>query len=124
MSKKQFLALALIMAVTSLLGGAFASWLLRPTVVTAQQDPDTISAKQFVVVDDAGNAKAMLTEDSGGAGLYIYDADGNVRALISHTDDNGPAMVLSYEGSEPGAVIMPGGAGIMDAKGNYIWNQP
>jgi len=80
---------------------ALASWLLRPTVVTAQQDPDTISAKQFVVVDDEGNAKAMLTEQRHERGRLHRLA---YEALVGRQDEGDDLLETAADGDHQAAV--------------------
>ena len=122
LSRWQFFTALAVLAVSGLLGGALATWLLPGRAAWAQEaderTPGVVRAKAFELVDDAGATRATLAFDaegrldlllSGAAGkiqaelgvladgesfLGLRDAEGNVRAALGVLADGQPFLAL------------------------------
>ncbi len=81
--------------------GCFLAWIVGNTATTAQaQGPKVIRANQFVLEDETGTTRAMLTVDKAGAGLFLSDENGKFRVhLIADKDRAG--LILSDENDNP-----------------------
>jgi hypothetical protein len=63
-----------------------------------------IRAKSFVVVDDQGRIRALLSVIKTGSGLALYDESGKVRARLDVNEDF-PLLTLHDEKGTPRAVL-------------------
>jgi lipoprotein-anchoring transpeptidase ErfK/SrfK len=124
MRRKELVLVAITAFVFGIAGAVMGVRFLSPQPAVAQEDGETVVAKQFVILNSDGNPAAMLTSESDGAGLYMYDAAGDVRALMSFTEENGPVIVLSHAKSKPGAIVVPNGMVLKDEEDNVTWGEP
>lgn len=101
------LSLALLLAtvfVGSLIGGMLAERLFAPTLVHAQK-PNGVNAEEFLLLDQAGKARAGLGLDANGeVGLVLTSRDGNRTLALS---PDGPVAVK-----------------LTDRSGRVLWSAP
>lgn len=120
MTRRQFYVALTVMAVSGMIGGALATWLLPGRAVYAQQDgvevdiddfeingdpiqpAQVVRAQRFVLVDRAGEERASLGLIDGDPGLALADDAGNTRTALGVIDDM-PKLGLFDDDSEAGA---------------------
>ena len=56
--------------------------------------PDVVRAREFVVVDENGETRAMLDADKNGPALSMFDTQGKPRAILN-VDKDGPGLVMA-----------------------------
>jgi len=112
--------------------GVVLAWTLANTTATAQAQapnigPKVIRANMFILDDENGKARAMLTMFKDGPGLDMSDEKGKIRAMLSTTKDGATLDLLDANGKmRVGLRTTKDGAALdlFDAKGKAIWSQP
>ena len=88
----------------SLAGGLLSEWLLLSGIVHAQK-PNGVNAEEFLLLDQAGKARAGLGLDANGeVGLVLTSRDGNRTLALS---PDGPIAVK-----------------LTDRSGRVLWSAP
>lgn len=83
-------------------------WILGPKVAPAKLDGtvhDEIQAKKFVMVDESGKTRAMLSVLKSQPGLCLYSEKGEARVMLGVLDDGEPGLSLNHEKNIPGALL-------------------
>jgi len=85
--------LVVVGLVAGFMGGAMSRWMLWILA------PEAIRARQFWVVDKAGNNRAALSEDGV---LALFDKNGKPRVMLNErgpvfSDENGKTRALVWE---------------------------
>ena len=121
--------------------GCFLAWVVGNTATTAQaHGPKVIRANQFILEDETGKTRAMLTVDKDGPRLCLDDQNGKCRATL-HMAKDGPSLRLFDESDKPrvglaisdesgkvraGLAVTKAGSGLVlsDESGKVIWSRP
>ena len=123
MSNKQFLILAILIAIASLVGGAIGGGMLHSDAVVT----DSLEVQNLTLVDDNGDPKITMTANSLQATLKMYGSGGNPR-LFMHADSIGTTMVMYGEGREHhlslGTYTYGTGMHIQNVKGRTMFRIP
>ena len=92
--------------------GAAALVLVSAVLLMGQAAPvpETIEARQFIVRDADGKARAVLGVTEAGGSLGLCDADGNARALLGVTE-TGPTLWLHDADGTTRALLVAAEAG-------------
>ena len=87
-----------LVLVAGLVGGAISGRVAVGEPVLAQQEPgsaDVVSAKQFLLIDEEGKARAELSlVGAGEPALSFYDKAGRTRASLKLLPDGRPHLRL------------------------------
>ena len=102
MNKGQFFMLAILVSISSFLGGAFVQFIFHPPDVIAKESvraSTIIKANKILLTNQRGQIRASLSlENPGGPdeqpGLIFYDKDGKPRAFLFLGNSDSPQMVL------------------------------
>ena len=140
MSKRQYVVLLIVAAVSGLGGGVVASWFLLGSPVFAQKSlleaEDLFAARKptrsetvlrverFEVVDRAGKTRAVLgtkysdsTDLRGGPSLELYDQDGKPRAALGYNERELARTGATENRGETSLVLF-------DKEGRVLWHAP
>jgi len=103
MDRKQFGLTLLVAIISGFLGGTLGVWFLMPPSVLAQPSPqnvvtsqefEIVHAREFRVVDSAGNIEAVLREVDGQPDLRLFDDNNNTRAALFLDKSSVPKLQL------------------------------
>ena len=86
MTRRQYCAALVVLAVSGLAGGLLGSWLLCRQLAHGDI-AEVIEARQFRLVVKKGEAVAQLSYEDGRAGLAFYDTKGQRRLNLSAADE-------------------------------------
>ena len=104
MTKLQVMLVLATTFVGSMIGGMMSERLFDSGVVQAQK-PNGVNAEEFLLIDQAGKARAGLGLDSNGeVGLILTSRDGNRKLSLSPDD----AMAIK----------------LSDRTGRVLWSAP
>jgi hypothetical protein len=123
MKKRSGILIVVLAVIAGFVGGSLSSWIFATKTAVADNGfEEKVSSRQFITVDEDGNAKAILTVDDGGPALFMYDESDNPRAILMHDKETGTALVLNGEENDNKIVIMNSAIAILDKKGKTVWS--
>jgi len=122
-----------LLAVVGLAAGAFGlAWIFAGAAPTLQAQVGAgaervVRANRFVLEDENGKTRAMLSVDKDGPALSLHDENGEVRATLD-VDKDGSGLSLSDAAGKPRAglaVIAVGPVLVLcDEAGKPFWSTP
>jgi len=101
MNKRQYAVVLTLAVVAGLLGGVVSNQFFMGTPVFTQKTEvaEVIRAKSFEVVDEDGQARAVLTLVNGEPGLWLTDQNEKRRAVLGLLKNGEPGLWL-YDQNE------------------------
>ena len=97
MNRRDYATIVAVAAVSGLLGGVLAGWLLATEPVLAQQKM-RVKAEEFLLIDRAGKTRAGLGLDANGElGFVLTDKAGN-RSLFLSPDERQALRLRDKDG--------------------------
>ena len=94
MTRKDYLLMLCLVAVSGLIGGSITSWLVSGQVTAQAPVPANrvVQTESLQIVDANGNVRIELSAQPSRTAaqrqVYIYDKDGNMRSLPDSSDVN------------------------------------
>ena len=93
MITRERLGILAMVFIAATLGGAVAGYLISAATVEAAAAPKVISARKFVLLDQAGKTRGTLDITSRGvAQVAIMDGTGTLRAGLGVAPDGAPGL--------------------------------
>lgn len=126
----KYIFLTAVLFLSAAAGGYAGRGLFSPQRVKAD-DPSSISASAFQVVDREGNVKMIVgsNEDTGQPAIYMFDDKQAARALYTMSKNSEPIIYFKDKAGKVrfAAGVMKDGNPSMelsDAKEKVIWSKP
>lgn len=129
MKALKYIFLTAVLFCSAAAGGYAGRGLFSPQRVKAD-DPASLSASSFQVVDRNGNVKMIIgANDAGRAAIYMYDDKQVARAIYTMSKDSEPIISLQDKAGKVrvAAGVMKDGNPSMelsDSKEKVIWSKP
>ena len=127
MSKKQYVALMVLVLVSGFLGGALSSWLFQGQAQAQARTKKIISAEEFHLVNSKGKLVAKWNTSLGWPGLRFYDQEEKIHITLgmpmgmpslSMFDGEKPRMLRGLNTKKQPRFT------VLDANQNQVWNLP
>jgi len=117
MNTRQFRILTILTVVAGFLGGGVAVLLLQGIQAHAQAGwvPQRLTAREFVLVDKAGNERMIITvNEHNVAGLHLFSVKGKQLLILAAGKDGAPGLDMNDSAGKPvlDMSVLPGGASL------------
>ncbi|HVA39369.1 MAG TPA: hypothetical protein VNF49_01800, partial [Candidatus Binataceae bacterium] len=93
MSIKERLGILATVTAAAMMGGAVGGYLMNAATLNAAGTPKLVTARKFVLVDEAGRTRGQLEVSAKGvAQLALFDDHNHIRAGLGVAHDGAPGL--------------------------------